>query len=175
MATALLDKSFSEEGVSKSVFKKLDYSAQNTVFQKAGDALCAMYKVHPSREVEEFSSEVGILDFVLNIGIEFSKSQLDTAFKIDLLGSFSVDESLSQGFYELIEDALITGAIVYLPNTNDGEIGFGNIQGKRFRLNYLLAPRCKFLPRIGKKMSITRLIQGMDISDNGNMQSELGI
>lgn len=173
VATSLLDQSYSIRGdVVK--YKKLTINQQSKVLQRAGEAQHAMFRVHPMKNLPELNMELGIIDLVDEIGKQFRQVNLGPKFRTDLLGSFIVDLNLSKAFYELVEDALIAGAIVYIPAADESEVGFGDINGKRFRLNYLLAPRYGILPRLGKPVYLSKLLENLSPSNGEQKELPLG-
>ena len=59
--------------------------------------------------------------------------------------------------HESLTRALNAGAIVYVPD-EDGQLLLASLRGKRFRLSYLLAPTYHVPLRLGRAVSLSKIL-----------------
>lgn len=99
-------------------------------------------------------------DLIKVIGNHFYNSIIVEPFKMDPNGSFVVDEKTPQKIAELIELGVQLGAIIYI-NPNEAISGTG-MNGKRFRLSYLLHPNFKLPKREYNPIQLSRITNQYD-------------
>lgn len=101
---------------------------------------------------------VGLLD---SIGEALHERLVRQRFSPDVPAGFFVDESVSDRYLPLLQQAVNTGAIVHIPRDNSTSPIATDARGRHYRLSYLLAPRYGLPVRQGKTVSLTHLLGGI--------------
>jgi hypothetical protein len=109
---------------------------------------------------------------VQRIGEHFHEEIVSGPFKSDPYGSFVVDSHTSSEILNLLEKAVNMGAIIYVPD-DSSEMILRSLKGKRFRLSYLLAPIMEIPIRLGKPISLNRLLNSVSKGEAKTLDLEL--
>lgn len=99
-----------------------------------------------------------LLSLIDELGRRFHHNVVLAPFTPEPATSFRVSPGMPSEVLAALEVALNVGAIVFVPD-NPGETVVDTIEGKRFRLTYLLAPYHKVPPTIGKERSLLSLLR----------------
>jgi len=130
---------------------------QNREVSAAADRFMAMLRTIPSESTAFNEPESSVGNLVQTVGEFFFRAAVLAPFNPEPPGTFVVDEKCSPQTFATLGRALNAGAIVYVPET-DNESLLGDFTGKRFRLTYLLAPRFRIPIRLGRAVSLSRIL-----------------
>lgn len=109
-----------------------------------------------------FDRGKGLLDFVDQIGRSFEGRLLKRPFATDYVGTFLLDDRVSQSVINAVGKALNAGAIIHVPNPDGGPgILLRGLVGQRFRISYALAARYRLLLTLGDPVNLSRLMMEM--------------
>jgi hypothetical protein len=133
--------------------------AQVSEVVKAANRFRALLRTIPSRAVSTDAQPRGLLSVLDPIGRFFFKAVVVDDFNPDPPGSFTVDAESGPLLTESLGRALNAGAIVYVPD-QDSQTVLGALRGKRFRLSYLLAVHYRIPIRLGREVSLSRILAG---------------
>lgn len=103
-----------------------------------------------------------LLSLLEPIGRGLQKAALTEPFSAEPPGSFIVDADVSQDVVRMLGYALNVGAIMYIPDRDGGEemLSIERLGGRRFRMSYLFAARYGVVPRLGRGVSLRKLLGG---------------
>ena len=99
----------------------------------------AFLKTIPCSSLKGTQPTRGVLALIEIIGEAFRKNVITDEFTPEPKGSFIVDSGTPQDLLKSLGEALNAGALVYVPD-QDSDIVINSVEGKRFRLSFLLAP-----------------------------------
>lgn len=97
------------------------------------------------------------------IGQYFYKSVVIDKFQPEPKGSFTVDKGISKELLSSLGLALNAGAIVYVPG-NTAEIAINSLEGRRFRISYLLSPFYHIPITLMRSVSLTEILHKASVS-----------
>jgi len=138
---------------------------QSDEIRKAAQRFAATLRTVPYE-----ASDMGAQELVRKIGLFFHRDAASGSFKPEPSGSFTVDSNASEGTLRTLGRAMNAGAILFVPDA-DGEQLLGSLRGKRFRLAYLLAPLYGFPIRLGKTISLGKIISSS--RDEGHIPAQM--
>jgi hypothetical protein len=99
----------------------------------------------------------GIRGLVDVLGAVFRAEALDGEFSADPVLAFKVNKDLPDAVKELLVAALNVGALVSM-STKEVDFTLSNLDGHKFRLVHLLAPKYRLPLRAGEERSLQRLM-----------------
>ena len=140
-------------------FTPIPVEMQSRAVKRVELLLTSLLQVIPL-ELDGFDPGKGLLDFVDTIGRAFETRLLKQAFKADYLGTFILDENLTQDVAKVVGKALNAGAIVHVPHKDSApDIILRSVKNKRYRLSYALAARYRLLLTLGDSISLSGLLR----------------
>jgi hypothetical protein len=99
----------------------------------------------------------GLLSLIDTIGKYFHEEVVVREFDDDPDTSFIVDSAVSPALQDAIQRGLNAGALIWVPDKSDGSL-LTSLNGKRFRLSYLLAPFHQLPLQLGRAISLHRVL-----------------
>ena len=99
----------------------------------------------------------GILQLLDRIGEAFYRGAILGDFQPEPALVFTIDNSVDESTKEAIGTALNAGAIVYVPIRDDDSV-LSSLQGKQFRLNYLLAAHHRLPLILGNERALSSIL-----------------
>ncbi len=106
-----------------------------------------------------FEPGKGLLDFVDRIGRTFEHRLLREPFAADYVGTFVLDDNVTDTAVTAVGRALNAGALVHVPFADSSHDALlRGLRGQRFRLSYALAPRYRLLLTLGERISLSKLL-----------------
>lgn len=144
--------------------QKIEPADQSREIQKATQRFRALLRTIPSVASDEDKPARGVLSLIDAIGEYFFERVVLDDFNPDPPGSFTVDARASADLLDTLDCALNSGAIVFVPETDD-QVLLSSFRGKRFRISYLLAPEYGIPIRLGRAVSLGRIV------DKGRVRS----
>lgn len=136
--------------------KRVSRSLQADAVREATSRFRAYLATLP-HESAGFEGGRGLLSLLDRIGRYFHGQVVHGAFEPEPPLSFIVDSHVSAELEASVEQALHTGAIIYVPDPQSSEI-LGSVRGKRFRLCYMLASFYRLPLRLGKPRSLSHIL-----------------
>lgn len=100
----------------------------------------------------------GLLSLIDSIGEYFHAEVVSKDFDDDPDTSFIVDSNVLPDLHDALQRALNAGAIIWVPDSSDGSL-LTTLNGKRFRLSYLLAPFHQLPLQLGRAISLRRVLE----------------
>jgi hypothetical protein len=146
------------------VTKPISRSVQAEELQRASERFAAMLRTIPTPYDEFAGNQRGLLSLLRAIGEYFHSLVTDKSFVAEPAGTFIVDSHTSPSLSAALGLALNAGAIVYVPD-NENQPLLTSLRGKRFRLSYMLAPQYGLPIRLGKPISLHRILSGAKRED----------
>ena len=137
--------------------KPISKARQVREIDGASPQVYAPLKAIPWPAVGVGSRPRSFLEVLNAIGGYIFDSVVRNDFTPDPPGSFIVDSTISSDMHESLTRALNAGAIVYVPD-EDGQLLLASLRGKRFRLSYLLAPTYHVPLRLGRAVSLSKIL-----------------
>lgn len=139
--------------------KRVEYTSQNMIIEKSIKRLRAILRTIVPSSSSGSMMNLNLSKLIDLIGNQLHRGIVQPNFSSDPPGSFTVDcENLTQEVVDLLVVALNSGAIIYMP-TIDEQLVFGNLNGRTFRLSYLLAPYYYIPLRLGPEISLSSLLK----------------
>jgi hypothetical protein len=117
--------------------------------------------------------EFGVLPVIDAIGTKLSDELIEREFNADPPGKFRVDADVSKEIIEDLQFALNAGGIIYMPGTDDPDI-LSKLEGKTFRLAYMLAPGYPITLTTGRTLDLSTVLKEQAPSWELSRQLELG-
>jgi hypothetical protein len=105
----------------------------------------------------------GLLPLLDAIGDYFTQRVVLDAFNPDAPGSFVVDSDAPPELEEALGRALNAGAIIYVPDADSANV-LSSLRGKRFRLCYLFSPHYLLPIRLGRQVSLGRILRAESVA-----------
>lgn len=136
----------------------LSKNVQMKHVQRLANRFRALLRTIPVGDVQLAQSRRGVLTLVDQLGEFFRDAVIADDFSDDPPLAFYVDSHTPEGLLVTIGRALNAGALVYVPESGDQSI-VSSLKGKRFRLAYLLAPQYRLPLRIGRAVSLSRILE----------------
>lgn len=161
----MLDKWHSQE-------HQIPIPIQAKEIENAAYKFAAVISIIPAPPEARNIGRRGLLSLVQKIGKHFHEEIVSGPFKADPYGSFLVDSHTSAEILNLLEKAVNMGAIIYVPD-DSSEMILRSLKGKRFRLSYLLAPVMEIPIRLGKPISLNRLLNSVSKGETKTLDLEL--
>jgi hypothetical protein len=118
-------------------------------------AMLRVIKIEGDPSQEPNSGLLSILD---RLGEYIHDHVVRRKFTLDPVGTFIVDSGVSPSLERSLREALNSGAIVYIPGSDDPPV-LGSLLGCRFRLSYLLAPSYRIPLRLGREVLLSAILQ----------------
>jgi len=119
--------------------KKVPENVQMTEVRKSMHKFRALLRTIPCPSLSPGDKPTGVDKALDVIGNYFKKCIIEDDFVGEPHGSFIINEDTDPDFKASLGAALNAGAIVYIPGST-AEIALNKLEGRRFRLTYLLAP-----------------------------------
>ena len=156
-------KDKSDHPVEKQELLRITPDKQAKVFSSAAARFRAYLRTIPSPKVGRKNSR-GLLSLVDEIGNYFHGEVVSGEFDDDPDTSFVVDANGSDELYEALQRALNAGAIIWVPDKSDNTL-LTSLNGKRFRLTYLLAPYHQLPLQLGRSISLRKILEPQKASE----------
>jgi len=138
--------------------RKISSALQSQALRRVELLLTSLLQVIPL-DFGSFEPGKGLLDFVDQIGRSFEDRLIRQPFRTDYVGTFVLDEHVSNSIVGAVGKALNAGAIIHVPFPDSGpDILLRGLIGQRFRLSYSLAPRYRLLLTLGDRVSLSKLL-----------------
>lgn len=138
--------------------RKISSALQSQALRRVELLLTSLLQVIPL-DFGGFEPGKGLLDFVDQIGRSFEDRLIRQPFRTDYVGTFVLDENVSNAIVGAVGKALNAGAIIHVPFPDSGpDILLRGLIGQRFRLSYSLAPRYRLLLTLGDRVSLSKLL-----------------
>ena len=83
-----------------------------------------------------------------------------------------MDSDSSSDLVDALGQALNAGAIVIVNDSSD-TTGLEDLRGRRFRLCYLLVAHFQAMPRLGRPVSLKRILTDSDFESRESLQLQL--
>lgn len=132
----------------KNKFTKVPILSQSRVILETSQNYFELISSNPQAVIVN-KDKLIYLDEILNkIGFYFHNQIVNDEFNADPKGTFIVDKNVNKDVIKILEIALYLGAIIYMDPT--GSFSNHGLEGKKFRLTYLLSPKYR-LPKIKYK------------------------
>lgn len=128
---------------------------QSMAVKEAVSRFRAFLKTVPSASANN-SEDRGLLTFVDRVGRHFYEGVVQRPFEPEPPLSFIVDSNATKDVESTVEQALHTGAIIYVPDSEIAEL-LSSVRGKRFRLSYMLASHHRLPLRLGKARALSKI------------------
>jgi hypothetical protein len=138
--------------------KKIRHSAQAIEILRGSQRFAAMLRTIPSPPVSSQWRKRGLLSLIDTIATFFHEQAVVKEFVAEPPATFIVDSHISDDILAILGQALNSGAIVYVPDT-EGQLLLTSLRGKRFRISYLLAPLYKLPLRLGVAVSLSSILK----------------
>lgn len=134
--------------------------------RRAGSRFRALLRTIPVPD-GPVATQRGLLSVLDGIGRYTFQDVVAGDFNPDPVGSFTVDSHAPRWLVESVGRALNAGAAIYVPDPGS-EMVLVSLRGKRFRLSYLFAPHYRIPIRLGRAISLSKMLRG-----SGIIQEEL--
>ena len=134
---------------------------QADAIDRASNRFRAMLRTVPVSDSVARTKNRGLLSLLDALGAYFRRKQIDDAFVPEPVGSFVVDSTYGDDMLRAVGQALNTGALIYVGSGGDENV-LSSLRGKRFRLSYLLAAHYGLVPRLGRSISLRRILSAID-------------
>jgi energy-coupling factor transporter ATP-binding protein EcfA2 len=132
---------------------------QATEIEDAANRFRAMLRTLPAHRLVRSYQPRGLLTVLDRIGKYFFQRAVTDDFDPDPPATFIVDAASSVEVADTLGVALNAGAIILLRDS-DTSAATPTVLGRRFRLSYLLAPSYGIPLRLGRPVSLTRVLRG---------------
>lgn len=165
MAMELLSRSEEGAGV------RFSQSLQAHVVGATSERFYALVRTVPIGNVELGGEGPSLVSLIDKLADYFNDQVLGGKFRQDPYLSFRVDQSVSENVHPLIKLGVNIGALVYLPESADQWL-LDDCVGKRFRLSHMLAPHKTLLPRLGRPISLSTVLNTTNM-ERDETQSDL--
>jgi len=133
-------------------------SKQVDKIQEATESFSSMLSMVPI-ESRGFKTNEPIDRLLRQIGEYFFARIVQDNFVEEPPLSFKVDDKVSSDVQAALRIAINHGAIINIPDSSDESSGFETLDGKRFRLAYLLSPRFRLPLRATKAISLSTILE----------------
>lgn len=136
---------------------KVTIPAQMQQIERSTSSYCAMLKTLPLSNNMGLSTKESIFELLEKIGNYFNSRLIDEDFKIASPSTFNVDKNTTPDIESSLMIAWNYGAIVSI----DADKIFGtydSLQGMRFRLSYLLAPKFELNLTTGPVINLSTIL-----------------
>jgi hypothetical protein len=143
--------------------KELDRATQARLLDGASEAFLNYLRMIPSPVPPEISARFGPRGILEHIADPLSEMVVAGTFRPDPPGTFNVPPGLDEGILASLRLLIHAGAIVHVPR-EENETVLGPLEGKRFRIAYLVAPSFPSPLRLGKEISLASLLAAVDVS-----------
>ncbi|CAN5227933.1 hypothetical protein BH11ACT5_BH11ACT5_15710 [soil metagenome] len=154
MATILIRELISKLETSNS--SVLSRAAQADAIDSLTGRFLALVQAQVSVVVD--GTHISVLDLLDRIGESLAERVLGETFRADAPAGFWVDSRVPPAHLILLEQAVNIGAIIHVPRGNDPAVS-DSVQGRHYRLSYLMAPRYNLPLRLGKTVALTGLLE----------------
>ncbi|MFM0670473.1 ORC-CDC6 family AAA ATPase [Paraburkholderia sediminicola] len=134
----------------------IDRSIQYGAVQEASEAFSAMLQTAATEHAMGITTSKSVFELLSTIGAYFNRRLVDEEFIEEIPLSFEV-AGVDLETEKALRIAINLGAVVSLSEPDDVG-GFRVLQGKRFRLAYLLAPEFKLPLRSTKSVSLSSVL-----------------
>lgn len=138
---------------------------QSRYVEQATNRFRSLLRTIPCADSSGAKRRQSVLQLLDGVGDYIHKRCVVDPFNPDPAGSFTVDSNSDPSVLEALGQALNAGAIVYVPD-QPGDTLLRSMRGKRFRLCYLLAPHYKIPIRLGRAISLGRILNGSMLDDD---------
>ena len=118
--------------------KEFYINKQSAIITDISNKYLKLIETHPDSNIFYSGKYVNLGKILKIIGDYFHKKLIIDDFKMDPVGSFTIDDKVNHQVIDLLELAVHLGAIIYLNPTE--AITSSGLIGKKFRLTYLLHP-----------------------------------
>lgn len=133
-------------------------SIQVDKITKATESFSAMLSTVATHQAQGLKTDESIDKLIREIGNYFFDRLVNDDFMEEPPLSFSVDKKVSPEKQNALRIAINHGAIINIPNVGEFGARFESLEGKRFRLAYLLAPRFKLPLRATKEVALSTIL-----------------
>lgn len=151
---------------------RISSALQARAIESAGDRYRAALRTIPVTSAFARAQADGLLSILETIGSFFRVAQITDSFTPEPPGSFTVDTDTSPAVLDALAQALNTGAIVIVDESEDAT-GLEDMRGRRFRLCYLLIAHFEAMPRLGRPVSLKRILSEQAVEATSAL--ELGL
>jgi hypothetical protein len=103
------------------------------------------------------SKSTGLVALLDSLGEYFRERQILGPFTPEPPGSFTLDRNAPSDTVDAVGQALNAGALVFVEDNEDAT-ALVDLRGRRFRLCYLLAAYHEAMPRLGRAVSLRRIL-----------------
>ncbi|MCT8124917.1 hypothetical protein H1D31_02545 [Alishewanella sp. BS5-314] len=139
------------------IVSRIDESKQMDSIYRVTNSYCAMLKTTALNDNMGISCNYPPFDLLEKISKYFNSKIIDFDFKSSVVGSFTIDNKISQDVKNSLMIAWNHGAIVLIDN--DKTFGtYKDIDGMRFRISYLLAPKFELPLRTEKGINLSTIL-----------------
>lgn len=142
-------------------------SAQVDIINKATESFSSMLTTVAKHQSKNLRTNEPIDKLLRKIGEYFFARLVIDDFVEEPPLSFIVDAHISDDIHNSLRIAINHGALIHIPVKGDGGADFQTLNGKRFRLAYLLAPRFKLPLRATKEVALSSILA--DTNDLGRV------
>jgi hypothetical protein len=137
---------------------RIPRAIQADAIERAANRFRAMLRTVPVSDTVAQTKNRGLLTLINAVGGYFRKHQIDGPFSPEPPGSFTVDSTYQEEMLRAIGQALNTGALIYVEQSDDENV-LSSLRGKRFRLSYLLATHYGLMPRLSRSVALSRVLK----------------
>lgn len=152
---------------------QLDQATQARAMEATSERFRAYLQTFPTSTVEQPGTTWGVLDIVERIAEAIHDEHVRGPFKPEPFSTFVVPSALPTDHEELLKVALNAGGIIYIPR-DSSQLVVGDLEGKRFRVSYLLAPLYGLPLRLGKAVSLRTILERSANSEQRTLPLEGG-
>lgn len=131
---------------------------QSRQIEQATIRFRALLNTIPCPPLEPNEPPRGALAILDRIGEFFFNAIVRSSFNPDPPGSFIIDSRAHESLADSLGTALNAGAIVYVPRPGD-DLALESLEGRRFRLSYLLAPHYQLPLVLGRPVNLSTILR----------------
>jgi len=144
---------------------------QSAVLNAASKSFAVLLASLPDASEDVRGQTLTLYSLLRSIGSFFFENIALHNFRLDPVGSFTVDRRVEAPILNLLRVGVYHGAIILINPT--GNPFNGSLEGKRFRLSYMLAPTFKLPFRLYDPVPLSRCLKGRDPSSNQTAEQQL--
>ncbi|MFA5117465.1 MAG: hypothetical protein WC695_01275 [Candidatus Omnitrophota bacterium] len=126
---------------------------QRSVLDKVSKDYCALLKVIPNKQQEVNGKTFHLVTLLNQIASYFHSKLIRDHFSLEPITSFVVDKDVPSNLHDFLKLASYHGAIIQT-DTDEGLFN-SELEGRRFRLTYMLAPVWKLPLRLYKSIDLS--------------------